>query len=412
MDFEDSPEEASYREDVRKWLQANAEPLKHGESAPTIEEHDSLDVIREAQVWQAKKYDAGWACLSWPKKFGGRDAKGMQSVIWRQEEKRFKVPPDVFQCSIGMAGPTLMAHGTEDQLNRWLPPIARGDELFCQLFSEPGAGSDLSAVRTRAKKEGSDWIVDGHKIWTSLAQFAHWGILVTRTDFDVPKHAGLTYFIVDLSSTGIEIRPVKQITGGETFNEVFLSGVRIPDANRIGEVGNGWRVTLTTLANERGQIATGAAGKISISGLIELASDLKDDKGPLIEQDGVKEKIADLFIQSRGLRYTSLRTLSALSRGKRAGAEGSIGKLGAAIMRQEMSAFAIELQGLAGAIDDSNVGMAESAWQAGYLFSPAARIAGGTDEIQRDIIAERVLGLPREPRVDKKLPFRELPVGR
>tara|TARA_B110000503_G_C7167401_1_gene422580 strand:+ start:3833 stop:5071 length:1239 start_codon:yes stop_codon:yes gene_type:complete len=412
MDFNDTPEEATYREEVRAWLQSNAEPLKPGESAPTIEESDSDEIMREAQVWQAKKFDAGWACLSWPKKFGGRAATGMQSIIWNQEERRFRVPPDVFQCGVGMVGPTLMAHGTEKQLEQWLPAIARGEDIFCQLFSEPTAGSDLSAVRTRAVRDGDDWIVDGHKIWTSLAQYARWGILVVRTDFDARKHVGLTYFIVDLSTPGIEIHPIKQITGSETFNEVFLTDVRIPDTNRISAVGNGWKVTLTTLANERGAIASAAAGKVSVSALIKLASRLCDDEGSLIEQSGVKEKIAEFFMRSRGLRYTSLRTLSAVSRGKKAGSEGSIGKLSAATLRQEMSAFAIELQGLAGSMIDSDLGVTGGDWQEGYLFSPAARIAGGTDEIQRDIIAERALGLPREPRVDKEMPFKDLPVGR
>ncbi len=412
MNFDDTPEESAYRQEVRTWLKNNAALLKPGESARLIEEDDSDEIIRESKAWQAKKFDAGWACLSWPEKFGGRGATGMQSVIWRQEEARFNVPPDIFQCSIGMTGPMLMAHGSESQLKQFLPKIACGNDLYCQLFSEPGAGSDLSAVRARAVRDGDDWLVTGQKIWTSLAQYADWGILIARTDFDATKHAGLTFFIVDMKSEGIEVKPIKQITGGTTFNEVFLTDVRIPDANRIGNVGDGWKVTLTTLANERGAISSGGAGKISISSLIKLASTLSDEAGPLISQDSVKEKIADIFTTARGLRYTSLRSLSALSQGKKPGPEGSIGKLGAATMRQDMSAFAIELQGLAGCIEDPDVAMFEGAWQSGYLASPAARIAGGTDEVQRDIIAERVLGMPKELRIDKDAPFKDLPTGK
>ena len=257
MDLDDTPEEAAFRAEARTWLEANAERRALGDKPLGIAEREDPRFIQQAQDWQAKKADAGWACLNWPTKYGGRGASSIQKVIWGQEQARFRTPADLFTAGIGMAGPTLMVHGSEEQRERFLPPMARGDEIWCQLFSEPAAGSDLASLRTRAEPDGTDWIVNGQKIWSSVAQHARWGILVTRTNFDVPKHKGLTYFVLDMQADGIDVRPIRQISGSSHFNEVFLNDVRIPDANRVGKVDGGWAVTITTLMNERSSLGSG-----------------------------------------------------------------------------------------------------------------------------------------------------------
>ncbi len=412
MNFDDSPEEATFRQEARAWLEAHATRLRDGETGPGFEADDK-DTIGAAQAWQAMKADAGWACITWPTEYGGREATSIQNVIWGQEQSRFNLPPNVFTIGLGMAGPTLMAHGTDEQKTRWLPKMLRGEEIWCQLFSEPAAGSDLAGLRTRAERDGDDWVVNGQKIWTSGAHYSKWGILVTRTDPNVPKHAGLTYFVVDMESPGVEVRPIKQITGGANFSEVFFTDVRIPDTNRLSEVGNGWAVAITTLMNERSSIGGGGGGiGGGIRDLIELARNSIDASGrPALESAAVREKIADYYVRTKGLQYTSYRTLTALSRGQTPGPEGSIGKLVSAKMGQEMASLALELQGAAGAVLDEDVAAQGADWQAAYLWAPGMRIAGGTDEIMRNIIAERVLRLPPEPRVDKKVAFREVPSG-
>ncbi len=420
MNFDDNAEEAAFRQEARAWLETNAPRLREGEAGgtaqlgllPGLTEADDEDTIAAAQSWQAKKADAGWACITWPKEYGGREATSIQSVIWGQEESRSNVPPNVFSIGLGMAAPTLMAHGTDEQKARWLPKMLRGEQIWCQLFSEPTAGSDLAGLRTRAERDGDEWVVNGQKIWTSGAHYSKWGILVTRTDPNVPKHAGLTYFVIDMESPGIEVRPIKQITGGANFSEVFFTGVRIPDTNRISEAGNGWAVAITTLMNERTSIGGGGGVGGRIHDLIELARNSTDASGrPALESAAVREKIADFYVRTKGLQYTSYRTLTALSRGQTPGPEGSIGKLVAAKMGQEMASLALELQGAAGAILDEDIAAQQAGWQQAYLWAPGMRIAGGTDEVMRNIIAERVLRLPPEPRVDKEVAFREVPSG-
>ena len=419
MNFDDNAEEAAFRQEARAWLEANAPRLREGEAGgtaqlgllPGLTEADDEDTIAAAQSWQAKKADAGWACITWPKEYGGREATSIQSVIWGQEESRSNVPPNVFSIGLGMAAPTLMAHGTDEQKARWLPKMLRGEQIWCQLFSEPAAGSDLAGLRTRAERDGDEWVVNGQKIWTSGAHYSKWGILVTRTDPNVPKHAGLTYFVIDMESPGIEVRPIKQITGGANFSEVFFTGVRIPDTNRISEAGNGWAVAITTLMNERTSIGGGGGGG-RIRDLIELARNSTDASGrPALESAAVREKIADFYVRTKGLQYTSYRTLTALSRGQTPGPEGSIGKLVSAKMGQEMASLALELQGAAGAILDEDIAAQQAGWQQAYLWAPGMRIAGGTDEVMRNIIAERVLRLPPEPRLDKNVAFRDVPSG-
>ncbi|MEE8311484.1 MAG: acyl-CoA dehydrogenase family protein [Candidatus Binatia bacterium] len=411
MDFDDTKQEAEFRAEVRSWLEANTE-LRGPDDPPEdmLGERLTEDDLVATRAWQKKKAEAGWACLRWPKEYGGRDATTIQSVIWGQEESKFRTPPNIFGIGHGMCGPTIMTHGSEEQKKRWIPKLLSGEELWCQLFSEPAAGSDLAGLRTSAVRDGDDWIINGQKIWTTGAQFSDWGIIVTRSDPNAPKHKGLTYFVVDMHSPGVEVRPIHQINGGQGFNEVFFTDVRIPDANRLDEIGNGWRVALTTLMNERSSIGAGGGGG-GISGLIELARSVEIDGRPALEQSAVKEKIADFMVRARGVKYTGLRTLTALSQGRTPGPEASFGKLVGGVLGQDMAAYAMELQGVAGGLNDPAISADSANWQSRYLGFPGLRIAGGTDEVLRNIISERVLGMPAEMRVDKTVPFKDIPSG-
>jgi alkylation response protein AidB-like acyl-CoA dehydrogenase len=310
-----------------------------------------------------------------------------------------------------MLAPTLMAHGTQAQKDRYIREMARGQVVWCQLFSEPDAGSDLAGLRTSAVRRGDEWVLNGQKIWSTGAHYCDFGMIVTRSDPDAAKHAGLTYFIVDMHAAGIEVRPIRQINGASGFNEVFFNDVRVPDENRVGGVGDGWRVALTTLMNERVAIGAGGGSGL-VRELFRLARDSRSGGRPAIENQAVRQKLADFYIRAKGLQYTGYRTLSAISRGATPGPEGSIGKAVGAPLGQQMASFAMELQGAMGALLDPAVTAQEALWQEAYLGAPGLRIAGGTDEILRNIIAERVLGLPPEIRVDKDRPFREIPVGR
>ncbi len=274
MDFNDTPEEAAFRSEAGSWLEANAKLRRTGERRFNLADNrGESDLVKRAQEWQARKADAHWACITWPSQYGGRDATPIQNVTWNQEEARYAVPPSLFGIGQGMLGPTLMAHGTEAQKDRYLEPMLRGEEIWCQLFSEPSAGSDLAGLRTRAEQDETtgDWRIDGQKIWTSGAHYCKWGMIVTRSDPTAAKHAGITYFIVDMESPGIEIRPIKQINGATNFNEVFFTDVRIPDENRVGAVNDGWRGAITTLMNERASIGGGGGGGASYDDLLRLA---------------------------------------------------------------------------------------------------------------------------------------------
>ncbi|RIL05313.1 MAG: acyl-CoA dehydrogenase [Proteobacteria bacterium] len=411
MNFEDTPQEAAFRAKARAWLEKNARLRPADEIAPNLlGERESADVIQRAKDWQTKKFDEGWAVLTWPTEYGGQGLGRLEAVVWGQEEAKFDVPPNIYAIGHGMLGPTIMAHGSDEQKQKYVREMARGQVVWCQLFSEPDAGSDLAGLRTSAVKDGNDWVINGQKIWSTGAHFSDYGMIVTRSDTNAPKHAGLTYFIVDMHAKGVEVRPIKQINGGSGFNEVFFSDVRVPDANRLGGVGDGWRVAITTLMNERVAIgAGGGAGRFK--DLLKLARATKRGGRPAIEDSAVRQKLADFYIRSKGLQFTGYRTLSALSRGATPGPEGSIGKAVGAPLGQEMASFAMELQGVLGAVNDRGVSPQDALWQEMYLGTPGIRIAGGTDEILKNIIAERVLRLPPEIRVDKDRPFREIPTG-
>ncbi|MDE0005283.1 MAG: acyl-CoA dehydrogenase family protein [Rhodospirillaceae bacterium] len=412
MNFDDTPQEAEFRAETRAWLAANAPLREAGDSHQAF--LDDPVSIEACKAWQARKSEAGWACLTWPGEYGGRDASAIENLIWGQEESRFRVPRDIFHIGHAQAGPTLIVHGGGEQKERWLPKMIRGEEIWCQLFSEPGAGSDLAGLRTRASREGDHWVVNGQKTWTSGAQWSDWGILLARTDPNVPKHRGLTYFVVDMGTPGIDIRPVRQMWGDADFSEVFLGDVRVPDDHRIGRVGNGWAVALTTLMNERASISGGTVGPAgerlpSARDVYRLARDARiGGARPALDSEAVQERIADYYVRWKGLQYTSYRTLTSLSRGETPGGEGAIGKLVEGRLQQDMASLALDLLGTSGMLGEENGAMALRRWERAYLVASAVRIAGGTDEILRNVIAERVLGLPAEPRIDKEIPFRDI----
>jgi alkylation response protein AidB-like acyl-CoA dehydrogenase len=415
MNFDDTPAEAAFRAEVRAWIDANApRELKADlESAGFGSlELKGVDAMAAAKAWQKKKAEAGWACLHWPKEYGGRGATPIERVIWGQEEGPYGVLGGTFIIGHGMCGPTMMAFASEEQKRRYLPPLAAGEEIWCQLFSEPAGGSDLAGLRTRAEPatDGSgDWIINGQKIWTSGAHYSDMAILITRTDPMVPKHKGLTMFFLSMKSPGIEIRPIKQANGQSGFNEVYFTDVRIPDAQRLGAVGDGWKVSLTTLMNERLSIGSGMS--TGFPELFDLCCRIETENGLAVDDPAVRSKLATWAVRTSGLKYTGFRALSALSRGETPGPENSIGKLVAGPTMQEIAMFAEDLQAQAGVISDPAIAAAHGRFQAMLLRSPATRVEGGTDEILRNIIAERVLGLPGDIRVDKDVPFNKIPTS-
>jgi alkylation response protein AidB-like acyl-CoA dehydrogenase len=412
MNFDDTPEEAAFRTVARAWIEANAPTELYDELAGQGfggSSRGRSSGLETAKAWQKKKAEAGWACLNWPKEYGGRGATPIERVIWNQEEGVYGKLSGVFIIGHGMCGPTVMAYADEETKRRLLPPLASGENIWCQLFSEPAGGSDLAGLRTKAERDGDDWVINGQKIWTSGAQHSDYGILITRTDPTVPKHKGLTMFWLDMKSPGVEVRPIKQANGQSEFNEVYFTDVRIPDSQRLGAVGDGWKVSLTTLMNER--LAIGGSMQTGFSELFDFVSRVETDNGLAIEDRAVRAKLADWAVKTSGLKYTSMRAQSAISKGENPGPENSIGKLVAGAMMQDIAAYALDLQGQAGAVHDPELSAAGARFQAMLLRSPATRIEGGSDEILRNIIAERVLGLPADIRVDKDVPFNQIPTS-
>lgn len=408
MDLNDNKEEAAFRAEVSAWLDANAKKKTGSKrnAAPT-ETSDLQAHLKHAKAWQAKKAGAGYAAITWAKEYGGLGGTSMQSVIYNQEESKYQVPGGVFEIGLGMCVPTVIAHGSEEHRKRYVKPALYGEEIWCQLFSEPSAGSDVAGIRSRVKKDGDNWILNGQKVWTTGAQFCDYGIIVTRHDPSEAKHKGLTFFFLDMKSPGVEVRPIKQMTGDSSFNEVFFTDVSIPDSQRLGEVGQGWQVAMTTLMNER--LAIGMGGGKDWGDILSLAQTTPMADGtPAIKDGRVRALIADWFIRSQGLKYTRFRSLTALSRGQTPGPESAIIKVVSANKQQEIGSYASELLDMGGILDEGIGGEFILNWMGAAGF----RIAGGTDEILRNIIAERVLGMPSDIRVDKNVPFDSLPTGR
>ena len=411
MNFDDTPEEAAFRAEARAWIQANRPRggIFEEEGVLNLPPVESAEYLALAKPWQKKKAESGWACLHWPKEHGGRGATPMERIIFQQEEGRLTALTRVFMIAQGICGPTLAAWATDAQKRQHLPKIASGEEIWCQLFSEPAAGSDLAGIRTRAVRDGDDWIVNGQKIWTSWAHVAQFGLLLARTDDSAPKHKGLSMFFIDMRTRGLEVRPIRQANGMRDFNEVFFTDVRVPDAQRLGPVNGGWSVALTTLMNERMSL-----GSTPYTGFAEILRLCKQVPGPVgglaIEDRAVRSRLAELATKASGLKYNGMRAISAISRGEQPGPENSIGKLVAASTLQETSMLANDLLGAWGAVLDPDSSAEVTRLQAALMRSPATRIEGGSDEILRNIIAERVLGLPQDVRVDKDVPFNQLPV--
>jgi alkylation response protein AidB-like acyl-CoA dehydrogenase len=402
VDFDDTKEEAAFRQEVRGWLGAHAEP-KRGAFETWQSRYpgrEGWDGLERAQAFQRKKAEAGFAALHWPAEWGGRALPPIYQVVYNQEESKFLVPRGYFEIGLGMCMPTLFAYGTEEQKRRYAPAALRGDEVWCQLFSETGA---------RAQRDGDDWVINGQKIWTSGAHWADWAILVARSDPKAPKHKGLTFFFLSMKSPGIETRRIKQISGASHFNEVYFTDVRIPDRQRLGAVGAGWGVAITTLMNER--LTSGDLRGPDFEEIFDLARATRLEDGPAIANAAVRDRLADLYVRTQGVRLTRFRTMTALSRGETPGPENSIGKLVNAPKAQEIASFAMDLLDMGGVVMDKDVAPLRAAFQESLLSSPGGRIAAGTDEILRNIIAERVLGLPQDVRVDRDLPFEQLPTG-
>ena len=403
MDFSDTPEEAAFRTEVIAFLEANAT-----RKAGRVIDAEPADAayLQKARDWQATKAKSGFAGITWPRRWGGRGGTPMQQVIYGQEEAKFNLPRGVFEIGLGMCLPTLMAYAAKEIAERYVGPALRGEEIWCQLFSEPAAGSDVAGLRTHAIRDGDDWVINGQKIWTSGAHFAEYGLLLTRTDPNVPKHAGLTMFFLDMKNPGVDVRRIKQISGTSNFNEVFFTDVRIPDSQRLGEIGAGWKVALTTLMHER--LAVGTLGGPDFQDVLELARTIETNGKPALQDAALRERLADWYIESKGLEYTKFRTITALSRGQMPGPESSIYKVVSATKLQEIANYALDLMDSAGLISDPETAPMRAMFQQALLYSPGGRIAGGTDEILRNIIAERVLGLPGDIRVDRDRPFNQV----
>ena len=386
MDLSFSADELTFAQEVREWLAA------HVEVPPRFE--NIADEVAFGRRWQAELAADRWVGIHWPAEYGGRGASPVQVALFNMEYARSRALQPINRVGINLAGPTLLAHGTEGQKQRWLPAILTADEIWCQLFSEPNAGSDLASLQTRAQRVDNGWLLSGQKVWTSYAQFARWGICLARTDLEAPKHKGISYLVVDMTAPGIEVRPLVQITGDAEFNEVFFDEVFVPDDHLVGALHNGWAVANTTLAHERGTafpFKEQVVHEVYLDELWQLAS-----ARALLDDVEIADALAQSFVELRVLRLHNWRTLSRLAKGIEPGPESSITKLAWTDMTQALSARALDIVGAAaplwwGATDNPGGGF----WQRQWLWSKAASIAGGTSEVQRTIIGDRLLALPR-----------------
>ncbi len=376
MDLTLSPQEQAFRDELRGWLAANH---------PGREPEGDFAGFEFRRAWQRRLHEAGWAGVSWPQEYGGRGATLVEQAIYNEEVVRAQAPTEANILGLAMGGPTVIAHGSEEQKRRYLEPILSAQEIWCQGFSEPDSGSDLASLKTRAVRDGDDWVVTGQKVWTTHAQHAKWCMLVARSDPEAPKHQGLTYFLMDVEQEGVDVRPLRQITGEPEFNELFIEGARVPHANIVGGEGNGWAVAITTLMHERSTLAFGLqiAVKIALGELIDEARASGASADPV-----VRDRLAQLYIEAEVLRLNALRGLSAIMRTGVPGPEGSLGKWQWAEVNQSLTELAMDLRGPHAVLDDER-------WTYRFLRARANSIEGGTTEILKNIVAERVLGLPR-----------------
>jgi alkylation response protein AidB-like acyl-CoA dehydrogenase len=410
--IEDTPEHLAFRQEFRAWLRENLAP--GWMEAADAGDDEALEKIKEKSGfnpfgWQGTIGRSPYAAPLWPKEYGGLSGEVWMQQIIRAELVRYRLPTvSVNLLGVGLAGPTLIAHGTDAQKERYLRKILSAEEIWCQLFSEPGSGSDLASLATRAVRDGDEWVVSGQKVWTTIAQFAKFGMLLTRTDPNVPKHDGLTYFILDMKAPGVDVRPLKQMTGSSEFNEVFLSEVRIPDANRVGDVGDGWRCARTTLMNERVALAGISLDPVSFTGGVRrdpwqaYLDQFPDRTDPLVRQ-----RLARFYIDSEVKEITAFRANSARLRGAQPGPEGAVNKVFNAEYNQRRSAFAVNANGVAATAWLPEDRQAE-ARAVTFLRARANTIEGGTSEVLRNQMAERILGLPRDVEVDRDVPWAEV----
>jgi len=391
----------AFRVEVRRWLEGNV-PRRSGDDNPAaifVDRPDEAAHVALARQWQGRLAGAGWAGITWPVEYGGRGLGPIHQIVWIQEAAGYDLPVEIFGIGIGMAGPTILSWGTDEQRDRWLRPMLSGDEIWCQLFSEPGAGSDVASVQTRAVRDGDEWIVNGQKVWTSGAQFSKWGMLLARTDPDVPKHSGLTYFGIDMEQPGVEVRPLRQMTGGSSFNEVYLTDARVPNANAVGGAGMGWSVALTTLMNERTSIGAlgGLAGSSGGDALGRLLDEVASASGRQPVDGVARDRLVDITIRTKVLEYHAGRIIAKLAQGEIPTAEGSVAKLVLTDLLDRLANFGVGVQGPRGMLAGPDA-LTGGTWALAFLGYPGVKLAGGSDEIMRNIIGERVLDLPREPK--------------
>jgi alkylation response protein AidB-like acyl-CoA dehydrogenase len=381
MDLTPSAEERAFRDELREWLQSN-----NPGPGPATDE-GAFDFRRR---WQRTLFENGWAGVAWPREYGGRGATLIEQAIYNEEMVRARAPAVANVLGLAMGGPVVIAHGTDEQKQRYLGPILSAEEIWCQGFSEPQAGSDLASLRTKAVRDGDEWVVNGQKVWTTLAQEAKWCMLVARTDPDAPKHKGLTYFLMDMNQPGVQVRPLVQITGEAEFNELFIEDARIHNENIVGGEGNGWAVAITTLAHERAGLALALQMqvKLLLDRVIGRARE-QSYNGSTAAQDAViRERLAQLYIESEVLRLNAYRGLTAQMKYGVPGPEGSLGKWHWAEINQALTELAMEIEGAAAMEGDGP-------WTYQFLRARANSIEGGTTEILKNIVAERILGLPR-----------------
>ncbi len=386
MDFADSPDEATFRADFHEWLRSEL-PAGWSGRDPHVGRWDEA----LSRDWSGRLYRAGYAGLTWPAEYGGRGLPPTYQGIYLEEVARADAPDHLGVIGLGMAGPTIIAHGTPEQRAKHLRRILSAETIFCQGFSEPGSGSDLASVRTQAVRDGDDFVLNGQKVWSSYAHIADYCILLTRSDPAAAKHRGLTYLILDMHAPGVEVRPLRQITGDPEFNEIFLTDVRVPVADVVGEIGGGWQVAMTTLLHERGTLGFALTARLDVlmRRLVTTAKKTGASADPV-----VRDRIAALWVDLQGLRYTNYRSLAALVRTGVPGPEGSVAKLHWSETNQRLTALAVELLGPDAQLSGDG-GFWHGYWQYQQLRSRGNTIEAGTSEVLRNIIAERVLGLPR-----------------
>jgi acyl-CoA dehydrogenase len=411
-----------FKDEATAFLDANAslktgekKAFTWGEGSDDVALFDEVDeevearALAAAKEWRATRYDAGFGWIFGPPELGGRGLPAAYDRLYSGLEGKYKVPDQsYFGIGLGMVAPTIAAHATDEVKADLLPKLYRGDLVGCQLFSEPGAGSDLASLQTRADRDGDEWVVTGQKVWTSGAQYSDVGEIICRTDADQPKHKGLTGFMVDMRAPGVEIRPLRQMTGGASFNEVFFNEVRVPDSHRLGDVGQGWTVALTTLMNERASIGAGGGGGgmglANVDRLSQMVRHFGLDDDPVTRQE-----LAQLYIQFQTAKYTNQRALDKIKAGQAPGPELSIAKMALTSNLQATTEFVARVLGPRIIADTGEWGT--YSWGQLLMGVPGMRVAGGTDEVLRNIVGERVLGLPKEPGIDTTSPFKDLKVG-